>query len=203
MERRRLLSQEAQTPAGGADSLQDRLGVQRRREAAMSGPGAARMTIRTILTAGLLVAASGLPLSGVGEQQAATRTGRPKPQVEFVQTVGCVERRTREDTTWWLTRAAEPTVTRQGVFNEVQVEEARQTAPGTGEFRLIGVADFLTAEGLLNFGDRALFTEPDQINASGELRPGRTVLVKGLLIETDDESRINLMSVVGLADTCP
>ena len=168
----------------------------------MSGPGTARMTIRTILTTGLLVAASGLPLSGAGEQQAATRTRRPKPQVEFVQTVGCVERRTREDTSWWLTRAAEPTVTRQGVFNEVQVEEARQTAPGAGEFRLIGVADFLTAEGLLNFGARALFTEPDQINASGELRAGRTVLVKGLLIETDGESRINLMSVVGLADTC-
>ena len=166
----------------------------------MSGPGTARMTIRTILTRGLLVAASGLPLSGAGEQQAATST--PKPQVEFIQTVGCVERRTRENTTWWLTRAAEPTVTRQGVFNEVQVEEARQTAPGAGEFRLIGVADFLTAEGLLNFGDRALFTDPDQINASGELRAGRTVLVKGLLIETDGESRINLMSVVGLADTC-
>ena len=42
----------------------------------------------------------------------------------------------------------------------------------------------------------------DQINASGELRPGRTVLVKGLLIETDGESRINLTSVVGLANSC-
>ncbi len=159
------------------------------------------MTIRTGLTAGLLVAAIGFPLAGSGEQRAATR--RPKPQVEFVQTVGCVERRTRQDSTWWLTRAAEPTVTRAGVFNEVQIDEARETRLGDGEFRLIGFADFLTPEGLLNFGDRALFTEPDQINASGELRPGRTVLVKGLLIETDDESRINLMSVVGLADTCP
>ena len=158
------------------------------------------MTIRTGLTAGLLVAAMGLPLAGSGEQRARIR--RPEPQVEFVQTVGCVERRTREDTTWWLTRAAEPTVTRRGVFNEVQVDEARETAPGAGEFRLVGFADFLTAEGLLNHGDRALFTTPDQINASGELRAGRTVLVKGLLIETDGESRINLMSVVGLADGC-
>ena len=158
------------------------------------------MTIRKGLTAGLLVVATAFPLAGAGEQRAATR--RPEPQVEFVQTVGCVERRTREDTTWWLTRAAEATVTRQGVFNEVQVDEARETALGDGEFRLIGFADFLTPEGLLNFGDRALFTEPDQINASGELRAGRTVLVKGLLIETDGESRINLVSVVGLADAC-
>ena len=156
--------------------------------------------MRTALTAGLLVAATGFPLAAAGEQRARTR--RPEPQVEFVQTVGCVERRTREDTTWWLTRAAEPTEARAGVFNEVQVGEARETALGEGEFRLIGFADFLTPEGLLNFGDRALFTDPDQINASGELRPGRTVLVKGLLIETDGESRINLTSVVSLADAC-
>ena len=29
-----------------------------------------------------------------------------------------------------------------------------------------------------------------------------TVLVKGLLIETDGDARINLLSVVGLTDTC-
>ena len=158
------------------------------------------MTMRMALTAGLLVAAMASPLAAAGEQRA--RSGRPEPQVEFVQTVGCVERRIRDESTWWLTRAAEPTVTRAGVFNEVQVGEARETALGDGEFRLIGFADFLTPEGLLNFGDRALFTDPDQINASGELRPGRTVLVKGLLIETDGESRINLTSVVGLTDSC-
>lgn len=159
------------------------------------------MTIRTLFTTGLLAAAAWPPLAGgaAGQPPAA---GRPEPQAEFVRTVGCVERRTREETTWWLARATEPAVTRPGVFNEVQVEEARQTAPGAGEFRLVGVADFLTPEGLLNFGDRALFTDPDQINASGELRAGRTVLVKGLLIETDGEPRINLTSVVGLADTC-
>jgi hypothetical protein len=158
------------------------------------------MTMRTALTVGLLVVATAFTVAAAGEQRARTR--RPEPQVEFVQTVGCVERRTREESTWWLTRAAEPTVTRAGVFNEVQVGEAREAALGDGEFRLIGFADFLTPEGLLNFGDRALFTDPDQINASGELRPGRTVLVKGLLIEADGESRINLTSVVGLADAC-
>ena len=105
-------------------------------------------------------------------------------------------------TTWWLTRAVEPTTTRPRVFNEVEVEEARENTSGDHEFQLVGVADFLTAEGLLRFGQRAIFTNPEQINATGELRAGRTVLVKGLLIEADGLSRINLLSVVGLADTC-
>jgi hypothetical protein len=73
---------------------------------------------------------------------------------------------------------------------------------GTREFQLVGVADFLDAEGLLATGNRADFTSADQVNATGELRPGRTVLVKGLLIEGDDVSRVNLTTVVGLPDRC-
>ena len=64
------------------------------------------------------------------------------------------------------------------------------------------MADFLTPEGLLRSGDRALFTTPEQVNATGELRDGRTVLVKGLLIETDAAPRLNLVAVVGLGDKC-
>ena len=83
-----------------------------------------------------------------------------------------------------------------------QIAEIGETALGTRQFQLVGVADFLTAEGLLRSGDRALFTTPDQVNATGELRDGRTVLVKGLLIETDGDPRINLVAVVGLEDKC-
>ena len=132
-------------------------------------------------------------------QRVATTTD--EPAVQIVQTVGCVERRTG-DAEWWLARAAEPTVTRVGVFNRVQVDEAREQAPGDREFELVGVADFLGAEALLRSFDRSSFTTPDQVNATGELREGRTVLVKGLLIEADDVERINLLAVVGLADTC-
>ncbi len=127
---------------------------------------------------------------------------RPEPQVDIVETVGCVEERSGDQATWWLTRAAEPTVTRAGVFNEDQVEEARLTEAGSGAFQLIGVADFLDAEALLSFGDRAQFTNADQVNATGELGAGRTVLVKGLLIEDGAAARINLLAVVGLADGC-
>ena len=157
------------------------------------------MTNRTLLAAAL-AAATLAPTIVSAEQRPASR--RPKPQVEVVQTVGCVEQRISEETTWWLTRAVEPTSTRPRVFNDVEVAEAREKTSGDREYHLVGVADFLTAEGLLRYGERERFTAPEQINATGELRAGRTVLVKGLLIEADGVSRINLLSVVGLADTC-
>ena len=157
------------------------------------------MTSQELALAGLVIAAATLPLSVAAEQRRAASPR--KPQAEIVSTVGCVERGAGEDT-WRLTRAADPETTRPGVFNTAQVDDARQTARGSREFRLVGVADFLTAEGLLRSGDRALFTTPEQINATGELREGRTVLVKGLLIDPDGEPRINLLAVVGLADTC-
>ncbi len=131
----------------------------------------------------------------------AVQGQRPDPQVEIVQTVGCAEARS-DGAAWWLTRAAEPTESRSGVFNEPQVEEAKETVLGTREFQLIGVADFVDAESLLRFGNRAQFTTPEQVNATNELRDGRTVLVKGLLIEEGAVARINLLAVVGLADGC-
>jgi hypothetical protein len=136
----------------------------------------------------------------------AQRGARPagaKVKVEIVQTVGCVERRAGDPPLWWLTRAQAPSVTRDGVFNRAQVDEAKKTSTvGTLAFHLIGVADFLDVEGLLRSGNRAQFTSADQVNATGELREGRTVLVKGLLIDAGGESRINLIAVVGIADTC-
>jgi hypothetical protein len=158
------------------------------------------MTNRTLLAAALAAATLAPHIATAAGQPPAAR--RPKPQVEVVQTVGCVEQRISAETTWWLTRAVEPTSTRARVFNEVEVAEARENASGDREYHLIGVADFLTAEGLLRYGERERFTTPEQINATGELRAGRTVLVKGLLIEADGVSRINLLSVVGLTDTC-
>lgn len=160
------------------------------------------MTIRRLALGSLVVAVAVAwsPPPVAGEQQPTATTGT-KPQAEIVQTVGCVERGDGENT-WRLTRAADPETTRFGVFDTAQIDEAREAARGSREFRLIGVADFLTAEGLLRSGDRALFTTPEQINATGELRVGRTVLVKGLLIEAEREPRINLVAVVGLADSC-
>ena len=140
------------------------------------------MTIRTVFAALAIGLSWSPPLVALVQQEPAI--GR-EPQVNMVHTLGCVERRTDAAAPWWLTRAAEPTVSKRGVFNRDQIADMSETALGTRQFQLIGVADFLTAEGLLGTGDRALFTTPDQVNATGELRDGRTVLVKGLLIETD------------------
>lgn len=150
-------------------------------------------------TAALLMAAAvWLPPGPALGQLAATTD---EPAVQIVHTVGCVERRTGE-AEWWLARAAEPTVADPGVFNQDEVDDAREQVLGTHEFHLVGVADFLGAEALLRSFDRATFTTPDQVNATGELRAGRTVLVKGLLIATEGVERINLLAVVGLADAC-
>ena len=154
---------------------------------------------RMVPVVAMVIAATGSPPTAAQGQPAGARTG---PKVDIVQTVGCAERRSGEGAEWWITQAVDPTVTRGGVFNELQVEEARNASLGSRTFQLVGYADFLDAEGLLQTADRARFTTPEQANATGELREGRTVLVKGALIETDTDPRINLLSVVAVSETC-
>ena len=150
-----------------------------------------------------VVALFGLCTTALLANQQSERRTRREPQVPIVSVVGCVERRGATLDEWWLTRASEPADARPGVFNRDQVADFESSAePGTREFQLVGVADFLTAEGLLAIADRALFTAPDQANATGELLAGRQVLVKGLLIETPEVERLNLMAVVGLDGAC-
>jgi hypothetical protein len=133
----------------------------------------------------------------------AQNAGAARAKAEIVQTIGCVAHRNGSPAGWWLTGAAAQAVTREGVFNRAEIDEAKKISlPGNREFHLVGVADFLDADGLLQSGDRARFTKADQVNATGELREGRTVLVKGLLIDAGTESRINLIAVVGIANTC-
>ena len=125
-----------------------------------------------------------------------------KHQVEIVITLGCAEERAGTPPTWWLRRAAEPEIVKGGVFDTTQIEEAKGSTLGAREFQLVGVADFLDTESLLEWGGRSEFTTVEQANATGELRNGRTVLVKGLLIEANPVPRINLLAVIGLADDC-
>ena len=151
----------------------------------------------------LLVWVAGMwgPLKSSGVEAQGPRM---EPQVQLVQSVGCVEQQgTGPEPTWWLSSAIEPAEARPGLFNESEISDiADEMVTGSQRFQLIGVADFLDVEGLLASGQRELFTTPEQANATGDLRPGRTVVVKGLLIEADDVRRINLMAVVGLSDTC-
>ena len=151
------------------------------------------------LLVALLLASTVTSTFGSAQRRDAARG--EGPAVEIVHTVGCAERR-GSDTDWWLVRAAEPETTQAGVFNVPEVDAAKERPLGDREFRLVGVPEFVGAEALLRAADRAAFTDPDQVNATGELRDGRTVLVKALLIEAEPAPHLNLLAVVGLADAC-
>jgi hypothetical protein len=158
------------------------------------------VTTTPAVVAGALVFVIGLPSAGHA-QRGRGATGE-KPKVDIVQSVGCAERRSGAPESWWLTRAVDPRVTQPGLFNTNQVDEARKASLGSLSFQLVGVTDFLTPEELLKSGQRREFTTPETANATGQLRHGHKVLVKGMLIDAPDQKRINLLSVVGLADTC-
>jgi hypothetical protein len=139
---------------------------------------------------------------GMAAQRGRQTNPGEKPAVDVVQSVGCVERRDGNPETWWLTRAVDPRVAQPGVFSAAQIDTARGVPPGTNTFQLVGVADFLDTEGLLKSGRRREFTTAQNANATGEIRPGRKVLVKGMFITTGETKRINLLNVIGLADSC-
>ena len=138
---------------------------------------------------------------GFAQRGRQTRPGE-KPAVDVVQSIGCVERHDGNPETWWLTKAADARVTQPGVFSTGQVDTARGAALGANTFELVGVADFLDADGLLKSGRRREFTTSQNVNATGQIRPGRKILVKGMYITTGETKRINLLNVISLADSC-
>ncbi len=158
------------------------------------------MTHRPVFTAAVAFGCAFPLLTAAQTQRQPAPADRPR--LDFVQSVGCAERENGSAATWWLTHAAEATVAKSGVFNPEQLEEAKTAALGANVFQLVGVADFLDVDGLLQSADRTLFTTAETANATGELREGRKVLVKGLLVDAGAQKRINLTVVVRLADTC-
>ena len=154
--------------------------------------------------AGLYVLSFALACSvtDVHAQRGRGSASGAKPTVEVVQTVGCVERRDGSPETWWLTRAVDPRSAQPGIFAVPQINAAKSAPLGANTLQLVGVADFLDTEGLLREGRRREFTDAQNANATGELRAGRKVLVKGMYITTSDPKRINLLNVIALADSC-
>ncbi len=142
---------------------------------------------------------------GLTQAQRGRGVTGERPAVDIVHTVGCAERKQGSSDAWWLVQASEPRVASGRIFNSNEVEAATTAALGTDMFQLIGVADFLDTEGLLRSGQRKEFTTPETANATGALRPGRRILVKGLLISpatANEAKRLNVISLVGVADTC-
>lgn len=123
-----------------------------------------------------------------------------KPKVPLVRVVGCASRTT--EGTWILTNATDGLESKPLFLSAREVEEAKRAALGSNRYRLLGTAEFLTKEELLKQGQRAEFTRRDVANATGQLQDGRKLVVKGLLITSPTEKRLNLVSVQQLAATC-
>lgn len=127
------------------------------------------------------------------------QTDLTEPTVRIIQTIGCA---TVEGTNWFVTSATDPAETEEPFTNDPEVEDAQNASLGSNRFQLIGVAEFLDVEGLLNQFQRSDFTARDSVNASGQLVAGHKVAVKGLFIEDADPKRLNLTSVISLAEAC-
>ncbi len=144
------------------------------------------VTIATSLGFAVLVPATG----------SAQDPDPTKPTIDIVSSVGCA---THDGATWTLTRASEPVVTDEPFSSSAEIEAAKSTSLGSNTYTLIGVADFLAIDGLLDQFQRAEFTARESVNSTGSLVTGHRVLVKGLFIENQ---RINLTSVISVADSC-
>ena len=121
------------------------------------------------------------------------------PTVQIVQTVGCA---TADGTSWYLTNATDPVEAEAPFASNAEMEAAEAVALGSNRFHLIGVAEFLDIEGLLNQFQRGDFTARESVNATGQLVAGHKVTVKGLFIEDTEPQRINLTSVISLGESC-
>jgi hypothetical protein len=123
-----------------------------------------------------------------------------KPKVPVVSVVGCASR--TAGGTWLLTNATQGIESDALFMSAKEIEQARKQALGNNRYTLLGTPEFLTKEELLQSGQRAEFTRPEAANATGQLQHGRKLIVKGLLITAPNETRLNLVAVQQLADTC-
>jgi mono/diheme cytochrome c family protein len=97
------------------------------------------------------------------------------PNFILVQTIGCLTQGPKN--TWSLTKASEPTVTKEGATKEdAPIFTAK---PGAQTFLLVSAAAF----------------QPDS-------HKGETVAARGLLYREPGESRLNLTSLQTVAPTC-
>ena len=151
------------------------------------------------MTTKLLAAVAAIPCGAALGVVAAQESGLAERTVPLVKSVGCVE---KDGESWFLTRAADPEEVEYPFASAVEVRDARGAPLGSNRFQLVGVADFLDAEGLLSLHQRAEFTAPESVNATGQLAKGRKVAVRGLYVTGAEPHRLNLTSVFSLADTC-
>ena len=146
----------------------------------------------------ILVAWLGTSASGIGAQRQILNT----PTVEIVRAVGCASAGSAPGD-WTLTNATEPTVVESPFTSTTEIEELATEPLANKTYKLLGTAEFVSVERLLRQSQRAEFTAGESANATGTLRDGYKVVVRGLLLDPDGNARINLTSVQILAESCP
>lgn len=151
------------------------------------------------MIAAILVAWLGTSASGIGAQQ---QIDLNKPTIIIVRAVGCASAGSAPGD-WTLTKATEPTVVTSPFTSTTEIEELATEPLANKAYKLLGTAEFVSVERLLRQSQRAEFTAGKSVNATGTLRDGYKVVVRGLLLDPDGNARINLTSVQALAQSCP
>ena len=151
------------------------------------------------LVVAILVAWLGTSATGIGAQE---QIDLNTPTIEIVRAVGCASA-SSAPSDWTLTNATEPTVVRSPFTSTTEIEELATEPLANKTYKLLGTAEFVSVERLLRRSPRAEFTAGESANATGTLRDGYKVVVRGLLLDPDGNARINLTSVQILAESCP
>ena len=114
--------------------------------------------------------------AAVGVAHAQGRRGGSPDQMPIVEVVGCLS---QTGTSWMLANATEPASTQSSFTTPDALKAAAEKPLGTQQYRLLGTSPF----------------SPDR-------HKGHKMAIKGLLIKSDSESRINVTSLQMLAETC-
>ena len=118
-----------------------------------------------------------LVVCAVGGAYAQGRPSEPKSdQAPVVELVGCLSQ-TGAD--WILAKASEPAVTSTSFTTPEEVKAAADKPLGTRQYQLLGTSPF----------------GPDR-------HKGHKMVVKGLLVKSGSDGRVNLTSFQMLSETC-
>ena len=118
-----------------------------------------------------------LVLAAVGSAYAQGRPSEPRPdQAPIVEAVGCLSQRAAN---WILENATDVVVSTTAYTTPEAVKAAAEKPLGTQQYRLLGAGPF-----------------------SPERHKGHKLVVKGLLIKSGSDTRINVTSFQMLAETC-
>jgi hypothetical protein len=112
---------------------------------------------------------------GASAQSQPSKANPDRPPL--VEVVGCLA---QTGTNWVLSNASEPAASTTSFTTPEAVKAAAEKPLGTGRFLLLGTAPF----------------SPDG-------HKGHKMVVRGLLIKSGGDTRINLTSFQMLAETCP